>query len=596
MKEQYPSKVFVRHSNPSGEKPMSSLLQNIVGCLALGLAVGLVGAQDAAPVPQDARSVPQKRGEAPKGDSTPSAGNGTRPALDATDKTSGASVPAEEPAKSTAAARQETNPVADDGEEVKIFRLKRADATASRDLVLEMYPADFKSRSKIAADARTNTLVVRGPGALLNLIEAVLLNLDESETAKRPEEKGARDPQNRFPAAGKAAQSRRAGARDNGVAELQTAADPNTDVARINHEFRRREQQAAEMARRYRQAQTAASPNDTDLQKFRAALEHAVRAAFDARQKALRDELDELRERLARIEARLANRDREAEEIVRQRVEQLLHPERDWEPGGDVPAKADPLSDEPRSSRSNRAAKNPLGSGMGSMGGAVKKPRRGSVDDVAGDLGRVERVPSSADPDHPGKSFNLRTEMLEAEFALSAARNGVDADEKNCKSVQTEFERVREHFRNGAVPEKLMREAERNVEISAERLKKAKLVLERAEAKVSLARENLEAQRKLLELDLQNAKLRIAHLTNDESRARRLIESKAVSQAEYEEKKLALEQAKLELDRIAEQIELYSKPIPGIGRATPDDERPKQPAPEEKNEKPDADGTREKLR
>jgi hypothetical protein len=204
--------------------------------------------------------------------------------------------------------------------------------------------------------------------------------------------------------------------------------------------------------------------------------------------------------------------------------------------------------------------------------------------------------PDVAESDRPGKSSNPRKEVLDAEFAVNAARAKVDEEEKICRIDRTDFLRTLEASKTGSVPSKRMREADKNVEINDARLKKAKLDLEHAEAQVKLARENLEAQRKVLELDLENAKLRMAHLANRESRARRLIENKAMSQLEYDETKLALEQAKLEIARIQEQLDLYSKPIRGVGVTTPDDQKPEEPAPAEKNEKSDTGGTREKLR
>ncbi len=521
---------------------MKSLLQNILGCLAVGLAVSFAGAQDAA-------SVPQKSGENPKADATSSAGNGTRPDFDAADKKSDASVPAEEPAKSTAAARQDTKPVAGD-DEVKIFRLKRADATAARNLVLELYPAQFTDRSKIAADSRTNALVARGPHDLLDVIEAVLLNLDEAQTAKRAEEKGARDPRNGSAAAGGAAPSRGASARDNWVADLQTAADPDAEVTRMKEEFRRQEQQAADLARKYRHAEGAASPDDADLQKIKAALEGAVQAAFDHRQQVQRYEAEQLRLRLTRIEARLTNRERVEKEIVRQRVEQLLHPDRQWEPSDDAHAETGAAP----ASRASADPNQPQGTDAQAGRAPIGKPESG----------------------RPGTSSNLRKDVLDAEFAVNAARSRVAAQEKNCKFAQEAFERTREQYRAGAVTEKLMREAERSIIIYAPRLEMAKRDLQHAEAQAKLARENLDTQRKLLELDLAKAKLQVTRLANEESNVRRLFERNVVTRAELEQKTLVVEQAKLDLGRIQEQLDLYSRPIRGIAVATPDDQTPEK--------------------
>jgi hypothetical protein len=67
-----------------------------------------------------------------------------------------------------------------------------------------------------------------------------------------------------------------------------------------------------------------------------------------------------------------------------------------------------------------------------------------------------------------------------------------------------------------------------------------------------------------VELDMVDAKLRIDHLAAEEAQARRLLESKAMSKAEYDKSKLALERDRLQLSRLKELMELYAKPIPGM--------------------------------
>ena len=670
---------------------MKALFPNIVGCLAVGLAVTFAGAQDGL-------SVPKKPGEDPKADANRSPERGTRPAIDATDNKSDASASAEELAKSAEAARQETKRTADgDDEEVKIFRLKRADATATCDLVLEMYPAEFRNRSKIAADARTNTLVVRGPRDLLNLIEAVLLQLDETESAKRPERKGVRDAQNKSEAIGEVIRSRPASARENWVADLQTAADPDAQVARMNEEFRRQEQQAAALARQYQQGQASASPDDADLKKRKAALRGTVEAAFDARQKVQWYELEQLRRRLDRIESRLTSRERNEQAIVRQRIEQLLHPDRDWEPANDAVNLTVAPGDSSAENSTGTANEANASTDSARQIGSPNRPAPDSVwmtdfkmaaerareryrpllihftakwsapcrqmerevlydpevlqllernfvavradVDSANDLQKaynIESVPTdlildleglklrgaghvfvrttgvqtreafvkllrdsvdklasenskirgtapdkqslkAAPEPSPGVVTNPRKDLLDAEWALIAARAEVVAGEKKCQLSQSQLERTRKLHDSGVIPENSLRAAERDFAIDDSQLEKAKLDLEHAEAQAELARETLASQRKLLELDMANAKLRIAHLADDETRARRLIESKAMSQSEYDEKKLALEQAQVQLSRIMELLDLYAKPIPGVERTAPTDQKLDKP-------------------
>jgi len=70
-----------------------------------------------------------------------------------------------------------------DTSEIKIFTLKNANAEESRVLLSHLF-AD--SPVSIAADERTNSLIVRGAKDPLMVFEAVLLRLDESDLANKP--------------------------------------------------------------------------------------------------------------------------------------------------------------------------------------------------------------------------------------------------------------------------------------------------------------------------------------------------------------------------------------------------------------------------
>src|SRR5262249_12010571 len=154
---------------------------------------------------------------------------------------------------------------------------------------LELYPSEFKDRSKIAADVRTNTLVVRGRRELLDVIEAVLLSLDGFETTSKPQGKRAADRRNAAEDVVGAPPTREAGGRATWLSSLQMVADPDSEVQRVREDYRRLDQKAHELARELRQTQQAAtskglsSREDPACVKLQEQLQSTVEAAFDAR-------------------------------------------------------------------------------------------------------------------------------------------------------------------------------------------------------------------------------------------------------------------------------------------------------------------------
>ena len=594
-----------------------------------------------------------------------------------------------------------------DAIQVKIFGLKNADASDSRQLLLELYPSEFKDRSRIAADVRTNRLVVRGTPAILDIIEAVLINLDSSEPADKPRGKRFADGQavNGDTAGWQGARAASPG--EKWRRSSQTAEEPDPEVRRIRDDFRQLDRNAAGLAREYRRAQAAAAKTglspleDPSCLKLKEQLQSTVESAFDARQKIQRYELEQLREHLARIGSRLALRERAQEEIVRQRVEELLHPEHNWDPADetrdslpstDPAARAD---NEKIPSPSNGSASQatdiwmtdvvtakakvakaggllllyfrpkPSTSGLKKeaemVGSALMQKKfkhfvlvaidtsdpanremmkeyriaerptvvvtdeggqpqymterdvfhdRWDMDTLLQDLTGLARrfqddqaAPAKDEPAASDTGSQVsetsrrpalaqlldggkdpRSALLDAEWAVTAARAALAAAGKSHEFSQSSLKRIAELLKSGAITEKAARDAESKASQDEASLAKAKVDLQRASGQLKLARENLDTQKKLLGLDLADAKLRVEHLAAQEQRARRVFDSKAMSKAEYDEAKLALEQARLQLDRISELIKLYSKPLPGAERPDPDGEKSETPDSQDKSQ------------
>jgi hypothetical protein len=356
-------------------------------------------------------------------------------------------------------------------------------------------------------------------------------------------------------------------ARGNWLQSLQMAADPDAEVRRVQNEFRRLDQNASGLARQFLKAREAAaakglsSLEDPACVKLKEQLQSTVEAAFDARQKIQWYELEQLRQRLARIEAQVATREQSQIEVIRQRVEELLHPERKWESAAEsdrTPAGRNQISPD---HETKEAADD-----FNGADGHVAKNQRGAELPVPAKTDRTSAVGSFR-----GRGENPRKDLLEAEWAVSAARAAVAAAEKSCEFSRTDSKRTLELFRKGAATQNAAIAAEKQVAADEARLEKARLNFQHAERQAKVARENLDTQKKLLSLDLADAKLRIEHLAEEEIRARRLLESKAIAKAAYDEKKLALDQARLQLSRITELMELYAKPIPGEERPATDE-------------------------
>src|SRR5262245_45740599 len=71
---------------------------------------------------------------------------------------------------------------------IKVFQLRNAHAVDAERIVNQLFARDVRS---VAADERTNSLVVRGPEEQLNIIFAILTRLDEVESRGAPSARAA---------------------------------------------------------------------------------------------------------------------------------------------------------------------------------------------------------------------------------------------------------------------------------------------------------------------------------------------------------------------------------------------------------------------
>jgi hypothetical protein len=180
--------------------------------------------------------------------------------------------------------------------QIKIFNLKRTRAAAVRDSLSALFPVVIAT---YAVDERSNALIVRSPDEkLLQEFEAIALRLDQEESHKL--DRAASNP----------------------------AQPPNPE------EFRERDRAAAARAAAYRKVLAEFNGSDERAVRAREELRSAVSAAYDARKELQQAEVAALRQRLHAIEQHITARDAIRDQIIDSRVEELLHPERQWETGG----------------------------------------------------------------------------------------------------------------------------------------------------------------------------------------------------------------------------------------------------------------------
>lgn len=211
---------------------------------------------------------------------------------------------------------------------LKIFHLQYAEASDMGVIIQQL----FEDRGiTLAADERTNSLMIRGNADVQNEIEALLLKLDD-----RPAPVSA--PQaNSFPVPDP--EHRRLP--PNPVINAIIA---DASTAELRGQYESLENAAQKLAEQVRSAVTTLGKNHPETEKRKADLRAAVQQAFAARQELQRAELAEFARRMQRMHQSIDMRYRIADQIIDRRVEELLDSNLKWEPSENeaavVPANA----------------------------------------------------------------------------------------------------------------------------------------------------------------------------------------------------------------------------------------------------------------
>jgi hypothetical protein len=201
-------------------------------------------------------------------------------------------------------------PTSDD-EQIKMIELSKADAAKIAEL-LQLLLAD--KQLSIGADTRTNTLIVRGPEASLEIVEAICLKLDNQGPVKSPPN-----------------------------ADTDAAPASTVALARLRKRYAAEDKAAHELATKIRGAEARLSSGENGVPPLgysrqqsaivgmRRELRDKVAAAFRTRQDLIAAQVADLERRTAELRESLALRDAAAEQVIDRRVEDLLNPSLKWD-------------------------------------------------------------------------------------------------------------------------------------------------------------------------------------------------------------------------------------------------------------------------
>lgn len=327
-------------------------------------------------------------------------------------------------------------------------------------------------------------------------------------------------------------------------------------------EYQQYESQARELAKAYRQQQATSPADAKQLERLKGELQGAVHAAFYARQTWQRAQAAQLRTRLEQIERRISDRGQSAGEIIQRRVEELLHPERQWESNND----GESTSDSAVKNTKDRAA---AGQGSDRLAGTrgqvqkqadddrriASKPAAQAGSDVSFEAEPVRRVGRGSLSDSAG---DVRKDLLNAESAVASAQAAIAEAKAAYERSKLELMRA-ESAEKGVISEKVVRAIQSEVERNKSAVDRAESELGIKQRMLASARETLAVEIKLREADVADAKRQMDHATAELARFEALYKQNAISLEDFEGKKLPQELAASQYERAKLLLELYRK-------------------------------------
>ncbi|MEZ6133025.1 MAG: hypothetical protein R3C59_30505 [Planctomycetaceae bacterium] len=288
------------------------------------------------------------------------------------------------------------------------------------------------------------------------------------------------------------------------------------------------EQRALELARTLRDA-----GQPTDEQK--AQLQKLVTQSLEARLQQLATQVQQLTEKLEKVRSALEQRQQNKDRIIQRRVEELLDPSVDWETLTSTPNRTPP-------------AATPIG-----LPGTPHLPYGASVRKANDAISR------SSNPDQfsPGGTFDVPSE----------AENIPELTELKPRAEL--FEELKKAYRRADLTRESMRksqaatksDSEDNAPQAEQEVKRLQSTLNEAMTDWKQVWRDYESGIRVLEIDVEEAKTRVANDLEQCERMRRLAAKAAVAANEVQEREATLALSQLGRRRAEERLALYKSII-----------------------------------
>ncbi|HUE17330.1 MAG TPA: DUF1559 domain-containing protein [Planctomycetaceae bacterium] len=192
---------------------------------------------------------------------------------------------------------------------IRVFELRYLQADRAREMLSSLgYGGNY------LPDQRTSSLIAQDSKERLDELETLLQAIDRPGRARRPQARNKRGD---------------VSAVDEGESPVPPAAgeSPPQSIRALRRAFSQRDAQAARIAATVAGQRQSPGPHPAARE-----LRQQVAAAYEARRQLQLAEVDWLRQRLARIERELTERERIKNQIIDRRVEELLNPGLQWDP------------------------------------------------------------------------------------------------------------------------------------------------------------------------------------------------------------------------------------------------------------------------
>jgi multidrug resistance efflux pump len=163
----------------------------------------------------------------------------------------------------------------------------------------------------------------------------------------------------------------------------------------------------------------------------------------------------------------------------------------------------------------------------------------------------------------PDLSTDPRQVVFDADNAIVQATNEIEASKSALGLAERRMNRMQELFKTGQLPAREVDAVETDVERHRSALKKSQTEREAGVRRLQVAREFLDGQIKIAELELHQAESRLDLASNNEARALNLAKQNVIAKEQLDAAVAAREQAQIQVQRAKTILDLYKRPLPG---------------------------------